>query len=243
MPNNRPRSPLAERSARMNSLRLLSRREFVRCLACAGRAGVGLVVSGLVGGCRGATEPAHTLATPPPSPPDTPTPPSPTSPHTDPHVHFTDITHQAGLDFLQSDASCGMRYFVEQVASGAAVFDANADGHLDIYFPQPHPLGVCRRRYPHPLKHRLYLGDGKGHFTLSENAFGGVETEYGIAAAVGDYNNDGHADLYVCCYGKNKLFRNRGDGSFEDMTEKAGVAVGGMSTGALWFDYDGDGWL
>ncbi|HET6383238.1 MAG TPA: CRTAC1 family protein [Armatimonadota bacterium] len=156
---------------------------------------------------------------------------------------FTDITRAAGLDIIQSDGSCGMNYFVEQVAAGAALFDANGDGFLDIYFPQPVPLGKCKegcRKFP---RHRLFLNDGKGNFTLSPNAFGGVETDYGIGAAVGDYNNDGHPDLYVCCYGKNKLFRNRGDGTFEDVTEKAGVAMGGFSTGAVWFDYDGDGFL
>jgi len=157
------------------------------------------------------------------------------------NVRFTDITDQAGLSFIQSHGGCGMRYFVEQVAAGAAVIDANGDGFPDLYFPQPKPIGVCK--YPYPLKHRLFLNDGHGRFRLSPNAFGGIDTDYGISAAVGDYDNDGHPDLYVSCYGQNKLFHNRGDGTFEDVTQKAGVAVGGFSTGAVWFDYDGDGLL
>ena len=158
-------------------------------------------------------------------------------------VKFTDITREAGIDFVQSHGGCGLRYFVEQVAAGAAVFDANGDGYPDIYFPQPKPLGACKSKFKQPLRHRLYINDGKGNFRLSPDAFGGVETDYGIAAAVGDYNNDGHPDLYVACYGKNKLFKNRGDGTFEDVTERAGVGLGGFSTGAVWFDYDGDGLL
>jgi hypothetical protein len=161
----------------------------------------------------------------------------------DPGVRFTDVTQQAGLIFKQSHGGCGRRYFVEQVAAGACIIDANGDGYPDIYFPAPKPVGVCVGKiHPYP-KQRLYLNDGNGHFTLSENAFRGVETDYGNAAAVGDYDNDGHPDLYVSCWGKNKLFHNRGDGTFEDVTRKAGVAVGGYSTGAVWFDYDGDGRL
>ncbi len=136
-----------------------------------------------------------------------------------------------------------MFYFVEQEAAGAALLDADGDGHLDIYFPQPKPVGVCKSKIKEPLHHHLYLNNGDGTFRLAADAFGGVETDYGIAAAVGDYNNDGHPDIYVCCYGRSTLFRNRGDGTFEDVTEMAGVGVHGYSTGAVWFDYDGDGYL
>ena len=61
---------------------------------------------------------------------------------------------------------------------------------------------------------------------------------YGMGAAVGDYDNDGRTDLYVTAYGGNILYRNRGDGTFEDVTAKAGVAAGGWSSSAAWVDYD-----
>lgn len=156
-------------------------------------------------------------------------------------AHFTDATAEAGLSFTQSHGGCGMRYFVEQVAAGAAILDANGDGHPDLYFPAPRALGDCK--FGEPLRQRLYLNDGAGRFTLSRNAFGGRETGYGIGAAVGDFDNDGDPDLYVAGYPRNTLYRNRGDGTFEDMTRRAGVALGGFSTGAAWFDYDGDGFL
>lgn len=160
-----------------------------------------------------------------------------------PGVQFTDVTALAGLSFIQSRGGCGLYYFIEQQAAGAAVFDANGDGLLDIYFPQPRPLGACKSIFREPLRHHLYLNNGDGTFRLATDAFGGTETDYGLGAAVGDYNNDRHPDLYVACYGRNTLFRSRGDGTFEDVTEKAGVGVNGFSTGAVWFDYDGDGFL
>jgi enediyne biosynthesis protein E4 len=159
------------------------------------------------------------------------------------NAKFTDMTRAAGLDFIQSDGSCGMRYFVEQVAAGATVFDANGDGYPDIYFPAPKGIGECSAM-PNlkNLRQRLYLNNGKGKFTLQANAFD-TETPYGISGVAGDYNNDGKIDLYVACYDRNVLYRNNGNGTFTDVTKKAGVAVGGFSTGGTWFDYDGDGRL
>ncbi|HLK58397.1 MAG TPA: CRTAC1 family protein [Chthonomonadaceae bacterium] len=189
--------------------------------------GLGLPAVELIAGCRAATTPRKAS-------PEAASRPIP---------HFSDVTEAAGLAFSQSDGGCGLQYFVEQIAAGAALLDANGDGLLDIYFPQPRPLGACTSKTSQTPSHRLYLNDGKGRFTLSPHAFGGAKTDYGIAAAVGDYNNDGHPDLYVACYGRNSLFRNRGDGTFEDVTETAGVGVTGLSSGAVWFDYDGDGRL
>src|SRR5438270_13289362 len=64
---------------------------------------------------------------------------------------------------------------------------------------------------------------------------------FAMGGAIGDYNNDGWPDLYVTCFGGNVLYRNNGDGTFTDVTAKAGVADGRWSTGAAFGDYDGDG--
>lgn len=202
---------------------------------------LGIFLAGMASGCNTKT---------PPSPPITPDKPltnaatSATAAVELPmNAKYADITKAAGLDFVQSDGSCGMRYFIEQVAAGATVFDANSDGFPDIYFPAPKAIGVCTGKPGmKELRQRLYLNDGKGKFTLKANAFD-TETAYGIAGVAGDYDNDGKIDLYVACFGKNTLYHNNGDGTFSDVTKKAGVAVGGFSTGGVWFDYDGDGKL
>lgn len=154
-------------------------------------------------------------------------------------VKFEDATLAAGLDFVQHYGGCGKFYFVEQVASGATVIDANNDGNMDIYFPAPTALGPCK--IPADAKQRLYLNDGNANFKLADHAFGSSKTDYGIAASTGDYNNDGFADIYVASYGTNTLYKNNGNGTFTDVTKAAGVEAGGMSTGSVWFDADQDG--
>ena len=62
-----------------------------------------------------------------------------------------------------------------------------------------------------------------------------------MGIAVGDYDNDGFEDLFVTGYGGNHLYHNNGNGTFTDVTEKAGVAGSGWSSSAAWVDLDGDG--
>ena len=64
-----------------------------------------------------------------------------------------------------------------------------------------------------------------------------------MGVAVGDYDGDGFPDLYVTQYGRSILYHNNGDGTFTDVTEKAGVAAPGWASSAVWFDYDNDGRL
>src|SRR5436190_4418086 len=64
-----------------------------------------------------------------------------------------------------------------------------------------------------------------------------------MSYAFGDIDNDGHQDLHVTTYGRCTLYHNNGDGTFTDVTDKAGVASPGWTTSAVWFDYDNDGKL
>ena len=93
---------------------------------------------------------------------------------------------------------------------------------------------------------RLYRQNKDGSFTDVTQQAGlanAGDGNYGMGVAVGDYDNDGYPDLYVTSYGKNILYHNNGDGTFTDVTAKAGVAGGGWSVSAGFFDYDNDGKL
>jgi hypothetical protein len=93
---------------------------------------------------------------------------------------------------------------------------------------------------------RLYRQNRDGSFTDVTQAAGlavAGNGNYGMGVAVGDYDNDGFPDLYVTSYGKNVLYHNNGDGTFTDVTQKAGVSAGGWSVSAGFLDYDNDGHL
>ena len=157
-----------------------------------------------------------------------------------------------GLDFTLQNSPTPQKYLIETMPGGVALFDYNNDGLLDIFFvnggrltsPMPTPENFDRHdpRY----WNRLYRQNRDGSFTDVTEAAGlanAGDGNYGMGVAVGDYDNDGYPDLYVTSYGKNILYHNNGDGTFTDVTAKAGVAAGGWSVSAGFFDYDNDGKL
>jgi hypothetical protein len=158
-------------------------------------------------------------------------------------VHFTDIRKSAGITFQQDSTQSDEKYYLETMGTGVAWIDYDQDGLMDLYFVQSGATDAYKPA--HPLHSALYHNNGDGTFTdVTEKARVGGEGHYGQGVAVGDYNNDGFPDLYVTGYGHAILYRNNGDGTFTDVTAKAGVAdEGAWSTSAGWFDFDKDGWL
>jgi hypothetical protein len=135
---------------------------------------------------------------------------------------------------------------VEAVGSGAAWLDYDQDGRLDLYLAtgKHHPI-VSKGDPPkeQPLN-RLYRNRGDGTFEdVTATAGVGCAGCYSMGLAAGDYDNDGYPDIYVSNYGPNTLFHNRGNGTFEDVTARAGVGDPRCSVAASWFDYDRDGYL
>ncbi|ACB76232.1 ASPIC/UnbV domain protein [Opitutus terrae PB90-1] len=166
-----------------------------------------------------------------------------------PWPQFTDVTESAGIAFKHGYGDLELNNIVEATGPGCCVFDYNNDGLMDVYFVNgrwhPDVSDNRGRSLKGKLANALYRNNGDGTFTDVTAAAGvaGRVDSYGMAASAADYDNDGHLDLYVCNYGSNLLYHNNGDGTFTDVTEKAGVLSPGWSLAAPWFDYDGDGRL
>jgi enediyne biosynthesis protein E4 len=158
-------------------------------------------------------------------------------------VHYTDIRKDAGITFRQDSTQTDQKYYLETMGTGVGWIDYDRDGLMDLYFVQSAATDIYKPSSP--LRSALYHNNGDGSFTdVTEKAGVGGEGHYGQGVAVGDFDNDGYPDLYVTGYDRAILYHNNGNGTFTDVTAKAGVADdGGWSTSAGWFDYDKDGWL
>jgi enediyne biosynthesis protein E4 len=158
-------------------------------------------------------------------------------------IQFTDIAKTAGIRFTHYKGSHGVSTILEEAGPGVCVADFDGDGFEDIYFVNGRDLygdGI-------EVHNALYRNNGNGTFTDVTERAGVPGNAYGLGCIWGDYDNDGHPDLYVTQYGKNILYRNNGDGTFTDVTQKAhvdGTDFGTVfHTGATFFDYDRDGYL
>jgi hypothetical protein len=161
-------------------------------------------------------------------------------PRSPPPVAFTDITNEAGINFVHVNGSTGEKLMPETIGSGAAFIEYDNDGDQDLLLVNS-KWWPGEEREPVPTL-AFYRNDGHGSFTDVTTAAGLKITCFGMGAAVGDYDNDGWADLYITTLGKNYLFKNA-HGRFVDVTAQADVA--GLdtdwSTAAAFIDYDNDG--
>jgi hypothetical protein len=158
-----------------------------------------------------------------------------------PAVRFTDVTLAAGVDFVHVNGAYGERLMPETIGSGAAFIDYDGDGDQDLFLVNSRYWAGHEAGRPQP-RQALYRNDGKGRFEDVTDAAGLGLSTFGMGVAVGDYDGDGRADLFVTSLHRNHLFRNLG-GRFEDVTDQAGVGGGEdtWSASAAFFDYDNDG--
>jgi enediyne biosynthesis protein E4 len=185
-------------------------------------------------------------------------PPQQSSPRETSSV-FKEVADQVGLKFQHYNGMSGKFYLPEITGSGAALFDFDNDGDLDVFIVQGNTLEPNTKagstlfpwRGSETPRGRLFRNDlviGKDgsrtlKFTDVTAKSGIVADGYGMGAAVGDINNDGWADLYLTNLGHNQMYLNKGDGTFVDVTNKTGTDDVRWSTSASFFDYDRDGWL
>src|SRR5437867_1309230 len=159
---------------------------------------------------------------------------------------FEDIAERAGIHFEHHSGHRDKFYLPEIMGGGAALFDMDNDGLLDVYFVQSgslsSPAGTASGS-------RLFRNRGGARFEDVTSGSGadvaGPSTPLGagMGVAAGDFDNDGNVDLYVTNFGPNVLLKGDGHGHFTDVTARAGVASSGWSTGAAFLDYDRDGFL
>jgi len=168
---------------------------------------------------------------------------------------FADVTDQAQVKFRHNNGMSGEFYYPEIIGSGVALFDYDNDGRLDMLVLQGEALapGKSGSDPTRPCTARLYRNDPVDNadgthsfkFTDVTEASHLCTHGYGMGVAVGDIDNDGFVDVFVTHFGApNQLFHNDGDGTFTDITKKAGVAgAGRWGSSATFFDFDRDGYL
>jgi hypothetical protein len=155
------------------------------------------------------------------------------------NVHFTDVTAQAGIKFVHNAGKSGKKYLPETLGSGAAFFDADGDGWIDVLLVNGKDW-TARGRHTTAA---LYRSNHDGTFTDITRGSGLDVEMYGIGVAVADFDNDGREDVYITALEGDRLFHNEGNGKFKDVTAASGIRNASFGTSAAWFDYDRDGKL
>jgi hypothetical protein len=149
---------------------------------------------------------------------------------------------KSGITWVHDNAMSANRYLPETMGPGVAFCDFDNDGWADIFMVNSGATDFYQPKAP--LRNALYRNNRDGTFTdVAEKAGVAGGREFGMGCAIADYDNDGYPDILVTAYGRCTLYHNNGNGTFTDVTAKAGVASPGWTTSAVWFDYDNDGRL
>lgn len=157
-------------------------------------------------------------------------------------IRFQDATPVSGLGFTLENSPTADKHLPETMAGGVAAFDYDGDGRTDIFFANGAAMPSLVKDDPR-FRNRLFRNLGGMRFADATAAAGLHGAGFSMGAAAGDFDNDGHTDLFVAGVHHNILYRNRGGGVFEDITARAGIGSGEWSVGAAWLDFDNDGLL
>lgn len=156
-----------------------------------------------------------------------------------PAIRFADKAQDLGLDFIYQNGARGEQLMVEATGGGAGWLDYDNDGWLDIYLCQggkPYaPVG------PDQPRDEIFRSRFGQKFESVTSQAGIDERGYGQGVCTGDYDNDGFVDILVTNVGPSRLYRNCGDGTFQEEAIPAGLRENGWATSAAWGDIDRDG--
>lgn len=159
-----------------------------------------------------------------------------------PPIRFVEQANAAGLTFTLENCPTPSKHLIETMAGGLAIFDFDGDGRPDIFFTNGAEVPSLKKTSP-KYWNRLFRNEGGMKFRDVTEQAGVMGSGYDMGVAVGDYDNDGHPDLFVAGVNGSTLYHNLGNGRFEDVTEKAGIKNKGWAVAAGWFDFDRDGKL
>ena len=156
-------------------------------------------------------------------------------------VRFDDVARSSGISFEHFDPVTEKQYISETIGSGAGWIDMDGDGYLDLVLLNSAAMPGATAPATPPLN-QFYRNTRDGKFEDVSKSVWDCPPGFGQGCAVGDFDNDGFDDLYISYYmGANRLYRNQGDGTFEEIAARAGTDCPLWSTSCAWADLDGDG--
>jgi hypothetical protein len=161
--------------------------------------------------------------------------------------HFVDVASRSKFSYKTNNSSEGRKWFPQPMCGGVAIFDYNDDGRMDIFFTNGAHLPELKKTNPSFYNCLLrQRADGTFEDVTAKAGLSGDHLDYNFGVAAGDYDNDGHSDLFIASAARNVLYHNNGDGIFTDVTEASGIGgkpANTLSVVAAWFDYDKDSLL
>ena len=160
---------------------------------------------------------------------------------------FVDVASRSKFSYISNNSPGSRKYFPQPMCGGVAIFDYDNDGKMDIFFTNGAQFPEMKKTNPSFYNCLLkQKDDGTFEDVTAKAGLLGEHLDYNFGVAVGDYDNDGYEDLFICAAGRNTLYHNNGDGTFTDVTEASGIGTkpaNTLSVVAAWFDYDNDGLL
>jgi hypothetical protein len=160
---------------------------------------------------------------------------------------FVDVAPLSKISYISNNSPGTHKYFPQPMCGGVALFDFDNDGRMDLFFTNGAQMPEMKKTNPSYYNCLLHQrADGTFEDVTAKAGLLGEHLDFNFGVAVGDYDNDGYEDLFICSAGKNVLYHNNGNGTFTDVTAASGIGgkpADTLSVVGAWFDYDNDGLL